>query len=498
MDSSESLSIRTLALRKSIDRFKSFITDELKLHFETPYWIVSAFESYYFGHAIPFFSSRRNPTLVTLDITSNRRDLFLLLHSFRRYLTNKTIEFREFLCALLVSVISLIWIRYRQFRLGERTVGIYIGNATKKSEPQDFRYGEVLSELKLRNVPVVFLVRSTKAVLSDFLTRREPSVYLNLLHDSMRFRSCNLNQVEIPQDFEDSLFFENLRFYKIRPTLVWILKHFRINAAYVSNLSGRTASSIMYMKFLGIKVVGSQHAASMPEHSPCEFLRTGILRRTAQKVHGPDVMGAWGEYWRDLLSDTDINLYGTVEVSGPLQQVQTAIPPREPPTYILVLDEQHIDYASFVPYLLVLLNEFKVSIKSRPNGTGYILSHLKEMYPAIYNHPNLDRSLFALPNRDLRNNMFAVICTYTSAGMELACNGFPVVYLKTEIWGNVYRINVQKETIANLRYVSTPKALLKEIKEIKLSATESEMEEFRRKYFSVNSGTKWVVSQLIN
>lgn len=491
-------SIRQLALDKAHKQFQGLSAQNLADIPELPYWIIGAFESYFFKVAIPHFLNQK---YLGGEVTNHNFEKSKILESkssdsaqSRNVAKKKFLELREYISAILVSVLSLIWIRYLEIKTGKKAIGIFIGTAQNSSFEQDFRYGNLIPLLKAKDLPVVLLVRSTKAVLKDFITRRQPSIHINILHDSVR-----LKRDEYKLDlgiFKEELFFNELKFYIKRKWILWLLKRFKIKAAYVANLSGRTATTTMYLKSIGVKIVGSQHAPSMPAHSPCEFLPSGILHTKDGECLGPDVMGAFGDYWLNLLRKSSPSIYREVELSGPLN-LQTNLASRDRSSrYVLLLDEALVDLDSLLPFLEKILEKYTLKIKTRPQGPNFILKLLDSKFPHIINHPRFDATPIQVSNNALESNMSAVICTYTSAGIELAAAGFPVIYLNTNIWGDVYEIENLQNKYSNLKFVKLPTLLNSEIASSLPLHNKQAINDFQQEYFANKSGVSWLISKL--
>ena len=409
---------------------------------------------------------------------------------------------------LFLNVVTLV--RCPLFLLRKEKCAVHTSNNFGPTGRFDYRIGETLRELKSKDIPLLFLIRTNHGpvkILKNYFLRDVPCIYTDAI-----IKVCELIARLSPSsrlgidsaggDIKRKIVFDRLShgvagvILSIR-TLSVLFSNMRIPVLFSADSSERSILEMAACKQMGITVVGAQNGTEWAFFQVHKFLKPADAH---VGYMAQDRFGVWSEGWRNYF-DRNSRVYSTdhLFVSGFYRNQRRSEKELSKAAYkpkkILWLIENLTPIDEIAQYLKELISHnYTIHLKVRPqqNDAGdetavKIMEMFGQQHFAVVDAP-IEACVMDF---DL-----ALGC-YTSALLDAGLAGVPVLILHSETWGDAFELEGQES--AEKAYCKTPQELIERINDLPLEDIQS----FITLYAPAPHllGSEWVaeeVSRVIN
>jgi hypothetical protein len=374
---------------------------------------------------------------------------FILSNRFERSFMKKMKSYLKSLILVLISFFSILPVLIRR----TDRIGLWSGDYYDVNSSGDPRLGLTYQELKDKNIKYIEFIRvgtsTLKNTLSNFYKRKRPVIYYDALFEFLNLLPSRLKMQSIKSKtgFTDNFWeqFESLHFVSLKVLIIRLLNYtLKIKKFVVWEFSHRQAAIIFACKLDNIKTIGFQHGIGMPNYMAHEWIS---LFKDHYPI-GPDVMGVWSEFWKKSFMDKS-NIYVKLTICAfprELSTIRKKIYPHKKKLNVLYLSEPLMEPEVIGQHLEAISNNFNLTFKARYKNDLFIKK--------LKNLPNLDYHISFKPIPEIFDEFDLVIATHTTALLEAAISGKPILFIQTSKWMDYFNLNLISSRLYDFEIVT--------------------------------------------
>jgi hypothetical protein len=371
----------------------------------------------------------------------------------------------------------------------------------------DYRIGDVVTPLiKARN-PILFLIRTNHGplkIIKNHFLRDVPCIYTDsIIKFCEAIACCNpllkKDGNNLKADLKSQVVFERLShgLPGIRlaiMTLGYIFQKTNISVMFCPDSSERSILELAACRQRDIMTIGTQNGTEWDFFQVHKFVKPVSV---GLEYMAHDKFGVWSEGWLQyFVRNSNVYSKENLHVSGfyrhKAKPYKALYGPNKKIDKILWLVENLTPVNEIFPYIEILIkNNFIIYLKVRPQqkDAGDLTA---EKIMQKFGHQHF--TIIDQPIEECVKDYDLALGCYTTALLDSGLGGVPVLILKTETWGDVFKLEFDQTV--NRSYCRSPKELIDGIRDVPLEAIQNFINLYAPDPYL--SGSEWVVREINN